>query len=189
MKLAKGHSFPLAPYFLWTSYSHLDRFTLDLQCSWGRFQVKTFVLVTFLQIWLWEHFRNYAPIPKALNSFKTSLPSPQGLPQSLGWNKVVVSSDNFLCKVLDDPSDWTIRPYSPLEGGLFFCSSLWRMKLSLVIEMLIGLRRSFLLQLVPLLPTFRHIFKIILRPKLITQRYLHANLVLTKAYWDILMPI
>ena len=124
VKLAKGHSFPLAPYFLQTSYSHLDRFTLDLQCSWGRFQVETFVPVTFLQIWLWEHFRNYAPIPKALNSFKTSLPSPQGLPQSLGWNKVVVSSDNFLCKVLDDPTDWTTRPYSPLEGGLFFCSSL-----------------------------------------------------------------
>ena len=32
VKLAKGHSFPFAPYFLGTLYSHLDYFTLDLQC-------------------------------------------------------------------------------------------------------------------------------------------------------------
>ena len=52
VKLVKGHSFPLALYFLRTLYSHLDHFTLDLQCSWGRFQVETFVPVAFLQIWL-----------------------------------------------------------------------------------------------------------------------------------------
>lgn len=28
-----------------------------------------------------------------------------------------VSLDSFLSKVLDDPTDWTARPYSPLEGG------------------------------------------------------------------------
>ena len=32
----------------------------------------------------------------------------------------MVSSDSFLFKVLDDPIDWTTRPYSPLEGGLPF---------------------------------------------------------------------
>ena len=76
VKLAKGHSFSLAPYFIGTLYSHLDHFTFNLQCSWGRFQVKTFVPIAFLKMWLWEHFRNYAPIPKALNSYKTNLPSP-----------------------------------------------------------------------------------------------------------------
>lgn len=30
----------------------------------------------------------------------------------------MVSFDSFLCKVLDDPTDWTARPYSPLEGAL-----------------------------------------------------------------------
>ena len=30
----------------------------------------------------------------------------------------MVSLDSFLGKVLDDPTDWTARPYSPLEGGL-----------------------------------------------------------------------
>jgi len=30
VKLAKGYSFPLTPYFLGTLYSHLDCFTLDL---------------------------------------------------------------------------------------------------------------------------------------------------------------
>ena len=118
IKLARGQSFPLAPYFLGTLYSHLDHFTLDLQRSWGRFQVETFVSVAFLQIWLWEHFRNYAPIPKVLSSYKTSLPSPQGLPCSWCWNKVAVSSNSFLSKVLDDPTDWTSIPYSALEGGL-----------------------------------------------------------------------
>ena len=54
VKLAKGHSFPFAPYLLGTLTSYLDHFTLDLQCSWGRFQVKTFVLMAFLQIWLWS---------------------------------------------------------------------------------------------------------------------------------------
>ena len=33
VKLARGHSFSLAPYFLGTLYSHLDHFTLDLQHS------------------------------------------------------------------------------------------------------------------------------------------------------------
>ena len=76
VKLVKGQSFPLTPYFLGTLYSHLDYFTLDLQCIWGRFQVETFVPVAFLQTWLWEHFRNYALVLKVLNSHKTSLPSP-----------------------------------------------------------------------------------------------------------------
>ena len=30
VKLARGQSFPLAPYFLGTLYSYLDHFTLDL---------------------------------------------------------------------------------------------------------------------------------------------------------------
>ena len=33
IKLARGQSFPLAPYFLGNLYSHLDHFTLDLQRS------------------------------------------------------------------------------------------------------------------------------------------------------------
>ena len=37
IKLARGQSFPFAPYFLGSFYSHLDHFTLDLQRSWGRF--------------------------------------------------------------------------------------------------------------------------------------------------------
>ena len=89
-----------------------------MQRSWDRFQVETFILVAFLQIWLWEHFRNYAPIPRVLNSYKTSLPSPQGLPSSWRWNKVAVSSNKFLSKVLDDPTDWIARSYSALEGEL-----------------------------------------------------------------------
>ena len=63
VKLVKGHSFPLTPYFLGTLYSHLDHFTLDLQHSWDRFHVETFVPIAFLQIWMWEHFRNYAFVP------------------------------------------------------------------------------------------------------------------------------
>ena len=89
-----------------------------MQRSWGRFQVETFVPVAFLQIWLWEHFRNYARVPKVLSSYKTSLPLPQGLPRSWHWNKVAVSSNSFFSKVLDDPTDWTFRPYSALEGKL-----------------------------------------------------------------------
>ena len=30
----------------------------------------------------------------------------------------MVSSGNFLCKVLDDPANSTARPYSPFKGGL-----------------------------------------------------------------------
>ena len=81
VKLTRGQSFTLASYSLGTLYSHLDHFTLDLQRSWGRFQVKTFVAVAFLQKWLWKHFRNYASVSRVLSSYKTSLPSPQGLPR------------------------------------------------------------------------------------------------------------
>ena len=118
VKLAKRQSFPLASYFLGTLYSHMDHFSLDFQCLWGRFQVETFVPIAFLQVWLWEHFRNYAPVSKVLNSYKTSLTSPQGLIRFWHWNKVAMSSNSFLSKVLDDPIDWTARPYSALEGGL-----------------------------------------------------------------------
>nr|POE76688.1 hypothetical protein CFP56_75047 [Quercus suber]POE79294.1 hypothetical protein CFP56_15235 [Quercus suber] len=54
------------------------------------------------------------------------------------------------------------------------------MKLFLAIEMFLGLRRNFILLLVPLLPIFKHAFKMILKPKLIILRDLPANLVLTK---------
>ena len=30
----------------------------------------------------------------------------------------MLSSNRFLCKVLDDPTDGKARPYSPLKGGL-----------------------------------------------------------------------
>ena len=30
----------------------------------------------------------------------------------------MVYFDSFLCKVLDDPTNWIARPYSPLKGGL-----------------------------------------------------------------------
>lgn len=33
-------------------------------------------------------------------------------------DKVVVPSGSFLYKMLDDPTDWIDRPYSPIEGGL-----------------------------------------------------------------------
>ena len=46
------------------------------------------------------------------------MPSPQGQPRSWRWNKMVVSSNSFLSKVLDDPTDWIAKPYSALEGGL-----------------------------------------------------------------------
>ena len=52
VKLAKEHYFHLTPYFLGTLYSYLNCFTFDLQRSWGRFQIETFVPVAFLQIWL-----------------------------------------------------------------------------------------------------------------------------------------
>ena len=50
VKLAKEHSFLLASYFLGILYSHLDHCTLDLQRSWVRFQVETFIPIAFLQI-------------------------------------------------------------------------------------------------------------------------------------------
>ena len=47
IKLARGQSFPLAPYFLGTLYSHLDHFTLDLQRSWVDFKLKLLYLLLF----------------------------------------------------------------------------------------------------------------------------------------------
>ena len=64
VKLTKGHSFHLAPYFVGTLYSYLDRFTLDLQRSWGRFQIETFMPMAFLQIWLWSTLGTMLLSPK-----------------------------------------------------------------------------------------------------------------------------
>ena len=54
IKLTRGQSFLLAPYFLGTLYSHLDHFTLDLQCSWDRFQVETSISISCYRDTLWS---------------------------------------------------------------------------------------------------------------------------------------
>ena len=172
----------LAPYFLGTLYPQLDHFTLDLQHSWGRFQVETFVHVAFLQIWLWEHFRNYAHVPRVLSSHKTSRLSPQGLPRFWHWNKMAVSSNSFLSKVLDDPTDWTTRPRSVLEGGLPPLFTTLESVLFFVTDILIGLKKNFLLLLVLFLLTFRHTFKMSMKLKPTISIGSLTNLVLTKAY-------
>ena len=120
-----------------------------------------------------------------LSSYKTNLPSPQSLPHSWLWNKVAVSSNSFLSKVLDDLTDWTTKPYSTLKGGLPPLFTSLESTLFLVTEIPFGLRKNFLLLLVLFLLIFRLVFKMSMRLKPITPIDLPANLVVTKASWDI----
>ena len=54
------------------------------------------------------------------------------------------------------------------------------MSLFLVTRILFGLKKNFLLLPVPFLPTFRHVFKKNMKPKLIIPIGFPSNLVLTK---------
>ena len=162
--------------------------TLDLQRSWGRFQVETFVPIAFLQIWLWEHFRNYAPVPRVLSSYKTSMPSPQGLPLSQLWNKVAVSSNSFFARCQ------MIQLIGQLDLILLWrvvslhCSLPQKASLFLVTKIPLGLRNNFLLLLVLFLLIFRLVFNMSMRLKPITPIGLPTNLVVTKVSWDISLP-
>ena len=120
-----------------------------------------------------------------LSSHKTSRLSPQGLPRFWRWNKMAVSSNSFLSKVLDDPTNWTTRPRSVLEGGLPPLFTTLVSVLFFVTKILIGLKKNFLLLLVLFLLIFRLVFKMSMRLKPITPIDLPANLVVTKASWDI----
>ena len=97
---------------------------------------------------------------------------------------MAVSSKSFLSKVLDDPTDWTTRPRFVLEGGLPPLITTLESVLFFVTEILIGLKKNFLLLLVLFLLTFRHAFKMSMKLKPTIPIGLPVNLVLTKAHLD-----
>lgn len=63
IKLGKGVALPIGSLFLASLYIHLDRLATDMYVSNGYMKVDSYVHVAFLQAWLWEHFKNYAPNP------------------------------------------------------------------------------------------------------------------------------
>ena len=95
---------------------------------------------------------------------------------------MAISSNSFLSKVLDDPTNWTTRPRSVLEGGLPPLFTTLESVLFFVTDILIGLKKNFLLLLVLFLLTFRHTFKMSMKLKPTISIGSLTNLVLTKAY-------
>ncbi|KAK9277971.1 hypothetical protein L1049_027528 [Liquidambar formosana] len=62
IRLAGGTRLALAPLFLGTLYHRLDM----IKRSKGRYVVNTYVSTSLLQLFLYEHFRGYAPAPTKL---------------------------------------------------------------------------------------------------------------------------
>ena len=59
-RLACGSQLALGAAYLGSLYLRLDQFSLDLQRSYGRFEVVSMVDITLLQVLLWEYFPSLA---------------------------------------------------------------------------------------------------------------------------------
>ncbi|KAI3968766.1 hypothetical protein MKX01_028916 [Papaver californicum] len=65
--MSRGVTFPLDPMFLGGLYHHLDVLVSDLRwANAENFTVESFVPTAFLQVWMWEKFRECRPKVKPL---------------------------------------------------------------------------------------------------------------------------
>ncbi|GAV67817.1 PMD domain-containing protein [Cephalotus follicularis] len=61
IKISKGEIFSLAPSFVDSLYKRLDLYKRSMEASLGRNCMLYFVDTAALQLFLWDHYRGYAP--------------------------------------------------------------------------------------------------------------------------------
>ncbi|XP_059636052.1 uncharacterized protein LOC132278267 [Cornus florida] len=70
VKIASGIAIPLGPLFLGTLYHLLDMIAEDSTRSTGRYLMVSYVASGFLQMFLYERFPAYGPLPLELNDHR-----------------------------------------------------------------------------------------------------------------------
>ena len=61
--ISQGVAFPLAPLFLGRLYSLLDYLVDEEDSGGGHFVIESYIPISFLQVFMWERFREYSPEP------------------------------------------------------------------------------------------------------------------------------
>lgn len=118
ISLGQGKKLPLAPLFLGQLYKHLDLLAEDEVQGLSRFCVETYLSTSFLQVFLWQHFKGYAPIPANLNVVQKYLSdfdlSRVSLPLCCRWY-YKKPSGRSLSACLDDPEGFCSLPYADTD--------------------------------------------------------------------------
>ncbi|XP_026410335.1 uncharacterized protein LOC113305528 [Papaver somniferum] len=112
IKLAKGVALSIGSLFLGSLYTHLDCLATDMYAFNGYMKVDSYVHIAFLQAWLWEHFKHYAPNP--INS----LPDTYGGSRILHWSKKRPRPSSKLVYFLDNVNAINFRPWAPVHGSI-----------------------------------------------------------------------
>ncbi|XP_026417248.1 uncharacterized protein LOC113312725 [Papaver somniferum] len=108
IKLAKGVVLPLGALFLGSLYSLLDALAVDMHASNGYKKVESHIHVAFLQAFLWEHFKGYAPVPA------TSSSGFYGGSRILRWQNRRPKPRSRLVDFIDNVYAIYFRPWGPV---------------------------------------------------------------------------
>ena len=99
----------------------------------------------------------------------------------------MVFSDSFLCKVLDNFTDWIARPYSSLEGVIPLLFQFLTNETVSCYRDVPWSEEELSFIACTFTSIFKRTFKMILKPKPTILIDFPANLVLTKVYWGIFL--
>ncbi|XP_026383882.1 uncharacterized protein LOC113279407 [Papaver somniferum] len=112
IKLAKRVVLPLGSLFLGSLYPHLETLAADMHASNGYKKVESHVHISFFQACLWEHFKDYAPVPTA------SFSSLYGGSRILRWQNRRPKPGLRLIDVLDNVHAIDFRPWGPVHSSV-----------------------------------------------------------------------
>ncbi|XP_026410395.1 uncharacterized protein LOC113305589 [Papaver somniferum] len=110
IRLAQGVVLPLGRLFLGSLYFHLDSLVADMYASNGYKKVESHIHVAFLQAFLWEHFKGYAPVTA------TSFSSLCGGSRILRWQKRRPKPGLRLIDFFDNMYAIDFRPWGPVHS-------------------------------------------------------------------------
>ncbi|KAA8517973.1 hypothetical protein F0562_015447 [Nyssa sinensis] len=121
VKLARGKIIELAPLFLRLLYHRLDIIHEASRRSVGRYDVASYAVTTFLQIFLFERFKDYAkphvfPCTKVLDGkARTTKVVPNTISRASRWRGK--GTHKTLAQLMDVEENFVFRPYvSPFQG-------------------------------------------------------------------------
>ncbi|XP_059627519.1 uncharacterized protein LOC132270357 [Cornus florida] len=107
VKIASGVVIPLGPLFLGILYHRLDMIAENSARSVGRYPMVSYVATGFLQMYLYERFPAYGPIPLELSN--------QGA-RGRRWNRRCCRVP--LGEVIDSEREFVFRPYREDIAGV-----------------------------------------------------------------------
>ncbi|OMO51452.1 hypothetical protein COLO4_37662 [Corchorus olitorius] len=126
VKIAKGSSFPLAPFFLGNLYHCLDLLVNDEMEGCNSKVVYSTLNVYFLQMFLWEHFPHYADKGVSLSSLKGRFNDCWGKFLNYGpseflavcnWFGKKLTGKKVFREVMDMEEEFCWRPYTEVQSG------------------------------------------------------------------------